>query len=132
MQCVCVLGCTWGSDDSLCLLKRPWWFSFLNSQVLPFTVSISSLHKLMLFPNITKLRTPQLHKREEKSVSSEDGKGGILLCTGGAGVSFLPPLQHHALPEESRCNSSIERRRKFALCTSHVPALTQMQRGTQF
>lgn len=90
MQCVCVLGCTWGSDDSLCLLKSPWWFSFLNSQVLPFTVSISSLHKLMLFPNITKLRTPQLHKREEKPVSSEDGKGGVLLCTGGQASPSCP------------------------------------------
>ena len=65
MQCVRVLSCTWGSDGSLCLLKSPWWFPFLNSEVLPFTVSISSLHKLMLFPNIIKLRTPQLHKREE-------------------------------------------------------------------
>lgn len=93
MRCMCVLGCAWGSDDLLCLLKSLWWFSLLNSQVLPFTVSISSLHKLMLFPNIPKLRTipkfpklrtPQLHKREEKSVSSEDGKGGIPLCTVGA------------------------------------------------
>jgi len=82
MRCMRVLGCTRGSDGSLCLLKSPWWFSFLNSEVLPFTVSISSLHKLLLFPNIIKLRTPQLHKREEKSVSS-DGKGGVLLCTGG-------------------------------------------------
>lgn len=86
----------------------------------------SSLHKLMLFPNIPKLRTipkfpklrtPQLHKREEKSVSSEDGKGGIPLCTIGA--HSCPHAQHQALPGERQCNISIKKCN--SVCSLHFP-----------
>lgn len=120
VPCKCAPGCTWGFW-LLALSFRESVVFISKEQSFALRCFYKHFAPTDAFPNISEWKLPQICKRQENSVSSEDGEVYILLCTVRAGVLLQPQSAGpcslwREIDVQGRQNWDIHEELPFCLC----------------